>query len=388
MRVLHVISGIRRSQGGPTVVLEGLAAAQLAIGMRPTVVATYIVDEGRDDARFFRERGIDTHVYGPAHGKFSRLRGLSQIIAGHVRQADVVHIHAMWEEIQHVAAVECRRAGVPYAWHACNAISWPIMQKSYWSKRAVLAWRVKRDLNHAGAIHYATANERDESEWLGLRSPAIVEPHGVDLSGGDGDAARFRSAFPGVRGERILLFVGRLNEEKGLDVLIPAFARARRPGWSLVLVGSDPDRPYRHVVERMVHDNGLAEHVMLTGHLNGQAKADAYAAADLFVLPSRSENFGAVVVEALSAGVPTVVTAGVGLAADVLAMGVGGVAAYDVDSLVDVLAEWMSDDARRERIRPIARASVRERYDWTAIAARWKSHYARMLQRAGRAVQG
>ena len=68
-------------------------------------------------------------------------------------------------------AVEARRAGVPYAWRACNAISWPIMQKNYWLKRGVLAWRLKRDLNGAAAMHYATENERDETAWLKLKSP-------------------------------------------------------------------------------------------------------------------------------------------------------------------------------------------------------------------------
>jgi hypothetical protein len=130
MRVLHAISGIRRSQGGPTFALEGLARAQRSIGLDVTVVATYIVEEGRDAARHFHEMGVECHVYGPARGKFSRLAGLDAIMAGHIAETDVVHIHAMWEEIQHVTAVQARRAGKPYVWRSCNAISRPVMRTS------------------------------------------------------------------------------------------------------------------------------------------------------------------------------------------------------------------------------------------------------------------
>ena len=381
MRILHVISGIAREQGGPTFALEGLARAQHQIGLDVTVVATWQMIEGRDNAKTFLDMGVKCHVYGPAHGKFSKLAGLSDILAGHVKNADVVHIHAMWEEVQHVAAVEARKAGVPYVWRACNAISRPIMEKNYWLKRGVLAWRLKRDLNGAAAMHYATANERNESAWLNLKPRAIVEPNGIDVSAAAGDEARFRAAWPQLRGDRVLLFVGRLNREKGLDLLIEAYARLIRAGpsparnWSLVIVGGDPGRPYRGVVDLLIEEHALGGRVLLTGHLEGQAKADAYAAADLFVLPSRSENFGNVVLEALAAGVPTVVTRGVGLAKDVESMGVGAIADYSVDSLASVLSEWMADDARRERLSEHCRASVADRFAWRAIAERWRSHY-------------
>lgn len=384
MKVLHVISGIARSQGGPTFALEGLARAQHQIGLDVTVVATWQMEEGRDNAQTFRDMGVKCHVYGPATGKFSKFAGLGQIIAGHVKDADVVHIHAMWEEIQHVAAVEARKAGVPYVWRACNAISRPIMQKSYWLKRGVLAWRLKRDLNNSAAMHYATANERDESGWLGLKPLAIVEPNGVDVAATAGDADRFFGAFPKLAGSRVLLFVGRLSAEKGLDLLLPAFARARARAsqpWALVLVGSDPERPYRETVEAMIRSCDLAGRVSLTGHLEGDAKADAYAAADLFVLPSRSENFGNVVLESLAAGVPTIVTRGVGLARDVEAMGVGAVADYSIDSLATVLGEWMADDARRERLSAACRTSVTGRFAWPGIAARWRDHYSALLKK-------
>lgn len=383
MRVLHVISGIAREQGGPTFALEGLARAQKAIGLDVTVAATWQMVEGRDNAKSFLDDSVKCHVYGPAHGKFSKLTGLDGIIGDHVADADVVHIHAMWEEVQHIAAVEARRSRKPYFWRACNAISWPIMQKNYWLKRGVLAWRLKRDLNGAAAMHYATANERDETAWLGLKPPTIVEPNGVDVAARPGFGDDFRRRFPQLLAKRILLFVGRLNEEKGLDVLIPAFARARGKAagaWSLAIVGSDPGRPYRATVEAMVRSCDLTNSVVLTGHLEGQAKADAYAAADLFVLPSRSENFGNVVLEALATGVPTIVTRGVGLAKDVESMGVGAVAEYSVDSLATVLGEWMSDDARRERLSEHCQTSVADRFSWRRIAERWRQHYQAVMK--------
>jgi glycosyltransferase involved in cell wall biosynthesis len=379
MKILHAISGIRRSQGGPTFALEGLARAQKAIGLDVSVVATYIVDEGRDAARHFAEMGVECSVYGPAHGKFSRLAGLNEIIAQHVAEADVVHIHAMWEEIQHVTAVESRRAGKPYVWRACNAISWPIMQKSYWFKRAVLAWRLKKDLNGAAAMHYTTQTEADESKWLGLSSPSIVEPNGVDLSEDSGSAERFLDRYPQLQGRRVLLFVGRLNPEKGFEILIPAFAQAELDDAMLVIVGSDPDRPYRATIELMMQEHALSEdRVLFTGHLDGVEKQDAYAAADCLVLSSKSENFGNVVVEALGQGLPVIVTRGVGLSSELALAGVGAVVDYDIDSLRAAIEKAFTSPGGLQRS-DIARRFVAERFDWAAIARRWEGHYRRIV---------
>ncbi len=378
MRVLHAISGIRRSQGGPTFALEGLTRAQKSIGLDVSVVATYIVDEGRDAAKHFHEMGVDCHVYGPAHGKFSKLAGLGQILAKHIAEADVVHVHAMWEEIQHVAAVEARRAGKPYVWRACNAISWPIMQKSYWFKRGVLAWRLKKDLNLATAMHYTTRTEADESAWLGLKSPGIVEPNGVDRSAAAGSAERFLARYPQLRDRRVLLFVGRLNPEKGFEILIPAFAQANLDDVTLVIVGSDPDRPYRATLEQMLQANGVGGRVLLTGHLDGAEKNDAYAAASVFVLPSRSENFGNVVVEALGTGLQVIVTRGVGLASEVAAAGMGRVVEYDAVALRKAIIDAFGSGSSPGEIES-RRRFVAERFDWPAIARRWAEHYRQLI---------
>lgn len=382
MKVLHAISGIRRSQGGPTFALEGLARAQKSIGMDVRVVATYIVDEGREAAKHFHDIGVDCQVYGPAHGKFSRLAGLNRIMAGHIAEADVVHIHAMWEEIQHVAAVEARRAGKPYVWRACNAISAPIMRKSYWFKRGVLAWRLKRDLNHASAMHYTTHTEARESKWLGLRTREIVEPNGIDLNTTPGDAARFLDRYPQLRGRRILLFVGRLNPEKGFEILIPAFKRSARDDVSLLIIGSDPDRPYKAEIERLMKEHAVEEsRVLFTGHLDGGAKQDAYAAAEWLVLPSRSENFGNVVLESLASGLPVIVTRGVGLSGEVEAAAVGLVAEYDVASLAGILSMAFDERSIRESMSSRSRPFVSERFDWSRIAARWAAHYRGLVER-------
>ena len=325
--------------------------------------------------------GVDCHVYGPAQGKFSKFAGLNEIMRKHIAAADVIHIHAMWEEIQHVTAVESRKAQKPYVWRACNAVSRPIMQKNYWFKRAVLTWRLKRDLNLAAAMHYTTQAECDESQWLGLRTPALVEPNGVDLSAPAGSAERFLERYPQLRGRRILLFVGRLNPEKGFEILIPAFANAKCDNATLVIIGSDPDRPYKAAIQQMIGVNGLSDlQVLFTGHLDGAEKQDAYAAARCFVLPSRSENFGNVVVEALGAGLFVIVTRGVGLAEEVARAGVGIVVPYEINALRLAIADALNPDtiySESEAVR--ARRFVAERFDWSAIARRWESNYRKLL---------
>jgi glycosyltransferase involved in cell wall biosynthesis len=326
--------------------------------------------------------GASTHILGPARGPRARHPDIARVLEPLIEQADIVHIHALWEEIQHHAARLARRAGRPYIIRPCGMLDpWPMAQ-GWWKKRAYLMLRMQRHLDHAAAIHFTTEIERDASgRTVRLSAPSIVEPNGIDFREFEPLPPRggLRRAHR-VLGERpVVLFMGRIHSKKGLDLLVPAFARVAREDAVLVLAGPD-DGGYVAQVRRMIEQNGLGGRVIETGMLRGKERVEALVDADLFVLPSYQENFGVAVVEALAAGVPVIVSDQVALHRRITAERVGEVVPTAIEPLAAALDRWLGDDALRRAAAARARPFVREAFDWNGIAARWAGHYERLIQ--------
>ena len=148
---------------------------------------------------------------------------------------------------------------------------------------------------------------------FGLKNPIAVIPNGIDADWLDvqGDAQAFRSQY-GIPGDkRILLFLSRVTPKKGLPLLIEALVTIREQltDWHLVIAGAD-EFNHQTLIENLIRANNLESNVTFTGALFDQAKSDAFSAAELFVLPTLSENFGIVVIEALGAKMPVITTKG------------------------------------------------------------------------------
>ena len=384
MRVCHFLSGLDPSNGGTATALAGLAPAQVRAGLDVTVGATWVDKPGEEAAARMREAGVKVRLLGPCKDPMSRHPDLPRFAAEMVGGADVVHVHALWEEIQHRAAVASRRARVPYLFTPHGMLSRYGISQGLWKKKLYMALRMRPNLNRAAALHFTSEQERDLTSPLGLKAPALIEPNGIDLREFERLPApgTFRSRHPRLAGKRVIMFLGRVSPEKGLDLLLPAFARADVPDAVLVLVGPDYGG-CTEALQRTAAGLGLADRTIFTGPLYGADRVAALADADLFVLPSYQENFGIAAVEALAAGKAVVVSDQVGIHADLAAARVAGVVPHDVDRLAAELRRWLGDNGLREGAGARARAFVWERYDWDVIGRRWVDHYAR-IRAAGR----
>jgi glycosyltransferase involved in cell wall biosynthesis len=256
---------------------------------------------------------------------------------------------------------------------------WSLAQGAL-KKKLYIALRLRRNLNRAAAIHFTTTTERDLVMGpLRLKAPAVVEPNGLDLSEFDSLPPRgtFRARFPQIGQRRAVIFLGRLHHKKGLDLLIPAFARGAPAAAILVLAGPDDDG-YQRKVEQMVEENDVAGRVVFTGMLRGRERVEALVDADLFVLPSYQENFGIAVIEALAAGCPVVISDQVNIHNEITAARVGAVVPTEVGALSMEIASWLNDAKLREDVGRRGPAFVRERYDWNRIARDWVTIYERL----------
>lgn len=382
MRILHVIPGLDARAGGPVSAMSGLTLALAREGAEVTVLSASVVGEPESSGTRLIEGGVRVRRVGPVRGALGRHPGLAPAVQEEVRNADVVHLNGVWEEVQHLAATSAHQAEIPYVWSPHGMLTrWALSEKPL-KKRLYLFWRLRRDLNHGAMLHYASTVEQASSAELGLDAPTLVEPFGVDLADYDQLPPRgtFRARHSEIGQRVVALFLGRLHQVKGLDLLIEAFARARTDASVLVLAGPDT-AGYRARLQPTVDRYNMQDQVVWTGMLDESRRAEALVDADLFVLPSRHENFGMVVIEALAAECPVLLSDRVGIHEDVQRAGAGESVPLSVDALAEALGRWLRDPALRDRHAKNARAFVREHYDWSRIARRWLVHYGRLARR-------
>ena len=189
----------------------------------------------------------------------------------------------------------------------------------------------------------------------------------------------FLERYPQLRGRRIVLFLSRLDPKKGLDLLLSSFADVRRrvPTASLVIAGDGaPD-----FLDRIKADAemlGIAADVTWTGFLAGDDKGAALAAAEIFALPSYSENFGIAVAEAMAAGLPVVVSDQVAVHRDIAGAQAGLVIRCDVGDLTEALLRLLGDEALRTASGRCGKALVADKYSQAAVTRQVIDSYNRI----------
>jgi glycosyltransferase involved in cell wall biosynthesis len=385
LKVLHAISSLDARAGGPPVALAGLAEAQVAAGARVTVIAPEQPAPQDDPFVTFRQTG-GVIVQPPAStGPINRHRTLSSVMRDQVAEADVLHIHGLWEDVQSVAAGAARSAGVPYVFRPCGMLDpWSLKGQGRlkWLKKAsYLRLRLRRHLDGARALHYTTRAERDLAAALRLRPVPVVEPNGLRWSEFDAPAepGRFRRSLGLSQRATVLLFLGRLHPKKRPDLLIEAATdlKGAIPELHVVLIG-EGEPEYVGSLRKAAAEGGIGDQVHFAGHVGGPDRIAAYRDADVFVLPSHQENFGNSVVESLAAGVPTIISRGVNLYRELESAGVALACDVNAPSVTAALRRWLVD-APQERSKAAVRAKAvaRERFDWDQVARRWLGHYER-----------
>jgi glycosyltransferase involved in cell wall biosynthesis len=380
LRILHVVSTIDARAGGPAVAVVGLATAQQRVGLDVSMLATATAGESDDAAKALRANGVNVEIVGPCTMPLCRHRQIVPTLQRLMPQADLVHIHALWEEVQFQAAKLARQLGKPYVISAHGMLDpWSLAQ-SKWKKKLYLMLRMRRYLDGAAAIHFTSKSESDGAKPLGLKSPHLVEPLGVDLSEFAKLPPRgsFRARYPQLQDRPIVMYLGRIYPQKGLELLVPALARGNVDRAMLVVVGPDQDG-FQAQVERLADEHGVRDRIVFTGILRGQSRNEALVDADLFALPSFHENFGMAIVEALACGVPVIVSDQVGICHEIAEGRVGAVVPTQIDPQAQTMRTWLTDDTLRHDAAARTRPFVEKTYDLLQVAARWKQHYQGLI---------
>lgn len=214
----------------------------------------------------------------------------------------LLHNHGLWLPINHTVTRLARQLNTPLIISPRGMLEPWAMQHKAWKKR--LAWLLyqRRDLASATVLHATAEQEAVNFRRLGLRRPIAIIPNGTDLP-------EWRD-LPYPKGTpRKMLFLSRIHPVKGLLNLVQAWHTVRPSGWQMVIAGPD-EGGHQAIVEAAIRQAGLQNEFVFTGSVDGAEKTALYRSADLFVLPTFSENFGLVIAEALACGVPVITTKG------------------------------------------------------------------------------
>jgi glycosyltransferase involved in cell wall biosynthesis len=226
-----------------------------------------------------------------------------------ILESSGVHIHGLWETHAMSSSSVLRGVKRPYIVSAHGMLDpWALRHKRI--RKAVYAALIEiRGMRGAACLRALTEDEVGDYRRLGLTNPIAIVPNGIDPPL-ETTPGLFWHENPALMGKRIILFLGRLHHKKGLDILLQAWARIVRKSDDvhLVIAGPDSDNTLLALLQ-LAADLKLGNHVTFAGMLSGQRKWSTIAAADLFVLPSYSEGFSMAILEALSIGVPVLVSA-------------------------------------------------------------------------------
>lgn len=394
MRVAQVIPMFSSRFGGPVTLVADAAESLAAEGVDVTIFATDLgkapwagdwrsiepseLPPNADllDFELFPVKWPQRLLYSP-----ELARRLEEAVPGF----DLVHVHSLWLHPQYAGQRAARRAGVPYIVSPHGALDPYLRQRGKARKAATsLLWQDAM-LKHARLLHVTTGDEQELIADIAPSVPREIVPNGLwidRLAPASADGARFRSRHLGGFDGPLVMFLGRLNFKKGVDVLIDAFAliAGDHPAAHLAIVGPD-DEGLRASLEAQVARLGLGQRITFTGALYGEDRTDALAAADVWTLSSHSENFGIAVVEAMAAGAATVISPAVNLAPDVLAAGAGVVAEQLPEPFSAAIGSLLADPQQRSRVAAAGQAFVR-RYDWSVVGPQFRAMYERALDTA------
>ena len=239
----------------------------------------------------------------PVLSRLKLSRDMDAALRQEVVCTDIIHSHGLWIAPNIYAGKAAASAGRPLIVSPRGMLSPEALQFSALKKRVI--WKAWQEpaYRHAAAWHATSLQECDDIRTFGIEAPVAVIPNGIDLPG------KVASHCP-ARQQRTILFLSRIHPKKGLPALLEAWRQlaADRPDWHIVIAGPD-EGGHRAVLEAIVKDMEIPR-LAFAGPVYGEAKANLLAGADLFVLPTLSENFGIAVAEALAAGLPAIVTTG------------------------------------------------------------------------------
>jgi len=388
MRILHAMPVYAPAWqfGGPVLSVSRLCEALAKQGVQVSVITTNagLAELPSDQLGHpVLRNGVQVTYYATDSGhRAIHSSALEKMLPEVMAQTDLLHISGIWQPLGIPIQKAALKQNVPILHSLRGALGPYSFQRGWWKKIPYYLLKERPLLQQAAGLHVTGQQERKELRHLGLRAPRYVLPNPMDLRVLQADGRQrhhWRQHLNINHDERLLLICGRQHHKKGVDLLPAVLKDCNRHPWRLLLVGSDEDGS-GEALAKGLKQNGLGKRLVRLPTLPANELSGIYNAADLLLLPSRHENFGNVVIEALGCGCAVAISDRTGVSGDLLAdapQDYGVVLPRQPLRWAQWLDQWLGQP------KPSTRAAAQwasERYGQEAIAHKAIELYQQILQ--------
>lgn len=304
MKVLTFLTSISLKGGGPSRSVPMLVKGLAEVGVDVTLMTV-------------RSEQMNTHAFEGSSAKLHILDSFdSKEVEEYVmsEQFDIIQIQSMWDPRYHKLVKIAQKLNIPYLITPRGMLEpWSLTQ-SKWKKKLAMMLYQKADLQKAACIFTTADMEAQHVHDLGIKVPCSVIPNGIETEG-------YPCRKDSSEVKKQVLFLSRVHVKKGIEILIEAFYKLRAESlvdstssptvnfrdWSVVIVGNGEEK-YIESLKFKVKSLELESCVEIKEPVFGKDKIELYQSSSIFCLPSYSENFGMVIAEAMSCGVPVITT--------------------------------------------------------------------------------
>lgn len=382
MKILHVVISLAPEWGGPVKVVHELTESLVEKGLEVTLFAP--VQKG-GEINIAQPKGVNLQLF--EEGFLSCCWSgyspkLAKAVAQEVSKFDLVHIHELWSYPHLVASRAARKLGKPYVVTVHGELEpWAINCKALKKKiYSVLVQR--RILQKAAVLHAITDEEIKHIRAYGVDNKILMIPNGINPQEFQALPAHreLEQLYPQLAGQQVVLFLGRLHPNKGLDILARAFGKVARGRDDLCLLVVGPDsESYQAEVVKILTAEDVLDKVIFTGMLTGREKLTALARADICVIPSYSEVRSIVALEAMACGLPVIITRQCHFP-EVVEVGAGLVIEPEVGQLAVALEKMLSNPQLRQEMGSNGRRLVNEKFTLEKVTEQMIAMYEDILR--------
>lgn len=374
MKILQVIPSLSPRLGGPTRAAFGFSQSLQNLGLDVQILTT---DDDTDSRLDVPLNQLTTYNGVPTTFLPRTLRAKEFIYASslfhwqqqHLSSFDLVHTHYLFSHLPSFTARSARHKNIPYIMRPLGQLTpWALSQST--SKKKLYASLLERqNLKGASAIHCTSQEETVNVKDFGLQTPAVALPLGVTSPEIIQEAKKKLHHVYGIAEEMpVILFLSRLHPKKQPEVLIKAIGELLRNQPCHVIFAGTGELQYLGELQSLIFTIGIQEHVTFTGFVDGYKKDLLLQGADVFALPSHSENFGIAVAEALISGLPAVITPGIQISTEIDAVGAGMVTDATPEAFAAAIGKVITQPNLQQRLRKSGLQLATSRYSWMAIA--------------------
>jgi glycosyltransferase involved in cell wall biosynthesis len=345
-KILHVIPSVNPESGGPIEAVIQLSLVHLQLGH-----TSHICSLDNPDNLKHSNNNLTVYALGPGYLSYGYCKNLSKWLNENISNYDAVIIHGLWQYCGFATRKIALKKQIPYyifphgmldPWFKYKYPFKHIKKWLYWP------WGEYKVLRDARRVIFTCELEEAlaKKSFSYYRVNSIISSLGTTATGLSGGylKANFLKNRPSLIGKKLILFLSRIHEKKGCDILIQAFSKVSHLDPSLHLLIAGPENQYGllNKLNKLAQSLGVGNKISWLGMLNGDDKWGAYYASDIFCLPSHQENFGIVVIESLATGTPVIISNKINIWREINSCNAGFINNDTLEGTVLSLKAWLN----------------------------------------------